>query len=233
MGGSALGKPLNNIQGLDHVFTDERLLAQALTHRSFGAPHYERLEFLGDGILNLIAADLLFKAHPHAPEGDLSRLRSRLVRDTTLAEIANDLGISDHVRLGLGEKKSGGFLRASILADVVEALIGAVYLDGGFLEAHRVVASLLDERLKNLPPAETLKDAKTRLQEWRQAQGLSLPSYRIIQEKGADHEKEFLVECALDEDQLATQARAASRRKAEQMAASAMLSQLGVKHDNA
>ena len=227
MAGIELGKPLNKIEGMDHVFKQERLLVQALTHRSFGAPHYERLEFLGDGILNLIAADLLFQAHPHASEGDLSRLRSRLVRDATLAEIATDLGLGQHVRLGLGEKKSGGFLRASILADVVEALIGAVYLDGGFAKAHHVVASLLDERLKSLPPADSLKDAKTRLQELRQSHGCSLPKYQIVEEKGADHEKEFLVECALDEDIQPTRARAASRRKAEQKAATQMLVQLG------
>ncbi len=230
MAGIELDKPLNRIEGIDYVFKHERLLTQALTHRSFGSPHYERLEFLGDGVLNLIAAEMLFKAHPHAPEGDLSRLRSRLVRDTTLAEIASDLDLGSHVRLGLGEKKSGGHLRTSIMADLVEALVGAVYLDGGFLEAHRVVAALLETRLKNLPPAAHLKDPKTRLQEVCQRHGQALPRYRIVEEKGADHAKEFLVECALNGQCSPTRARARSRREAEQMAAEQMLSQWSADH---
>lgn len=216
---------MNKIGGIDYVFNDEALLRQALTHRSHSAPHYERLEFLGDSMLNLVAADLLFKAHPHASEGDLSRLRSRLVRDITLAEIAQELELNKYLRLGVGEKKSGGFLRESIQADVVEALIGAIYLDGGFDAVYRAVSSLLMMRLKNLPPAETLKDAKTQLQEFLQAKGRPLPSYVVLDERGQDHAKEFLVSCQVEGEASST-ATAASRRKAEQKAAKQMLESL-------
>ena len=219
-------RPLNNIKGISYQFKNEQLLAQALTHRSVGTPHYERLEFLGDGLLNLVAADLLYHSHPSAPEGDLSRLRSRLVRDATLAEIATDLELGQHLRLGLGEKRSGGFLRESILADVVEALIGAIYIDGGFSEAYEVVRSLLIDRLESLPPADALKDAKTQLQEYRQGNGESLPEYLVIEESGADHAKEFLVACHVDGQWPNTQAKASNRRKAEQMAAEKMLNQI-------
>lgn len=219
-------RPLNSIKGIDYQFNNERLLSQALTHRSYGTPHYERLEFLGDGLLNLVVADLLYQCHPSATEGDLSRLRSRLVRDVTLAEIARDLKLSQYLHLGVGEKKSGGFLRESILADVVEAIIGAIYLDGGFAEAHRVVRALLMERLQALPPAETLKDAKTQLQEYRQAEGKTLPEYTVLGEMGADHAKEFLVSCHLSDEFKDTEARASNRRKAEQMAAQLMLNQI-------
>lgn len=216
---------MNKIDGIDYVFDNEALLRQALTHRSHSAPHYERLEFLGDSMLNLVAADLLFRAHPHASEGDLSRLRSRLVRDITLAEIAQELELNKHLRLGVGEKKSGGFLRESIQADVVEALIGAIYLDGGFEAVYRAISSLLQTRLENLPPAETLKDAKTQLQEFLQAKGQPLPTYTVLDERGQDHAKEFLVSCEVD-DQPPTTATASSRRKAEQQAAKQMLARL-------
>ncbi len=224
--GIALAKPLNRIDGIDHVFGNERLLHQALTHRSFGAPHYERLEFLGDSLLNLVAADLLWKAHPHATEGDLSRLRSRLVRDATLAEIAKELELSQSLKLGIGEKKSGGFCRESILADVVEALIGAVYLDAGFDRAYAVVSDLLATRLAKLPPADTLKDPKTKLQEHLQGQGVSLPEYQVLEEHGADHAKEFVVSCSVEGPWSPTKARASNRRKAEQIAADLMLKQI-------
>lgn len=216
---------MNKINGIDYVFENEALLRQALTHRSHSAPHYERLEFLGDSMLNLVAADLLFKAHPHASEGDLSRLRSRLVRDLTLAEIAQELELNKYLRLGVGEKKSGGFLRESIQADVVEALIGAIYLDGGFGAVYQAISSLLQTRLENLPPAETLKDAKTQLQEFLQGKGQSLPTYTVLDERGQDHAKEFLVSCEV-EDQQSTTATASSRRKAEQQAAKQMLARL-------
>ncbi len=224
--GTGSVKPLNKIDGIDHVFASEALLQQALTHRSHGAPHYERLEFLGDSLLNLVAADLLFQTHPHAAEGDLSRLRSRLVRDATLAEIAKDLGWGQFLKLGIGEKKSGGFLRESILADVVEALIGAVYLDAGFERAYGVVSELLATRLKTLPPADSLKDPKTKLQEHLQAKGAPLPDYQVLEEHGADHAKEFVVSCCIQGQWPSTKARASNRRKAEQMAASLMLEQI-------
>lgn len=224
--GIELVKPSNKIDGIDHAFRNERLFSQALTHRSFGAPHYERLEFLGDSLLNLVAADLLWKAHPHATEGDLSRLRSRLVRDATLAEIAKDLNLSDSLKLGIGEKKSGGFCRESILADVVEALIGAVYLDAGFDRAYAVVTDLLATRLAELPPADTLKDPKTKLQEYLQGRGISLPKYQVLEEHGADHAKEFVVSCDVEGAWPPTKARASNRRKAEQIAADLMLKQI-------
>ncbi len=211
-------RPVDQIPGLDYRFSDPALLQQALTHRSHGGAHYERLEFLGDSLLNLVVSDLLFHGRPHAPEGDLSRMRSRLVRDVTLAEIARELNLGRYLRLGQGELRSGGFLRESILADGVEALIGAIYLDGGFAVARRVVADLIGPRLSALPSAEQLKDPKTRLQELLQAHGLPLPKYTVLAESGADHAKCFLVQCAIDE-LLPVQASASSRRKAEQAAA--------------
>ncbi len=213
---------IDHLPGIDHRFGDPELLERALTHRSHGGGHYERLEFLGDSLLNLVASELLYRRRPHAPEGDLSRLRSRLVRDVTLAEIALDLDLSRHLRLGQGELRSGGFLRESILADVVEALIGAVYLDGGFAAARRVVTDLIGDRLDELPDAEQLKDPKTRLQELLQAHGLDLPTYTVLAESGADHAKRFLVECAIGDRLPAVQAEAGSRRKAEQGAARIM-----------
>ena len=221
----------DSIPGIDYRFDNTALLQQALTHRSHGPGHYERLEFLGDGLLNLIAAEMLFEARPHAAEGDLSRLRSRLVRDVTLAEIATELGFGEYLRLGVGEIKSGGFLRESILADVVEALIGAIYLDGGFEPARRVVRGLLEARLAQLPDGERLKDPKTRLQEWLQGRGHELPEYAVISESGADHAKVFEVECRVGSLVPAVRARAASRRKAEQAAARIMHGQLEAQNE--
>ncbi|MEE4638705.1 MAG: ribonuclease III [Wenzhouxiangella sp.] len=210
---------IDQLPGIAYRFRDPALLTQALTHRSFGPGHYERLEFLGDSLLNLVAADLLYHRRTHANEGDLSRLRSRLVRDATLAELARELDLSRYLRLGQGELRSGGFLRESILADVVEALIGAVYLDGGFEPARRVVSDLIGQRLAELPDAEQLKDPKTRLQELLQARGQPLPVYAVLAESGADHAKRFLVQCSVDPLIAPVTAEAASRRKAEQAAA--------------
>lgn len=212
----------DRIPGIDYRFRDPDLLEQALTHRSHGGRHYERLEFLGDSLLSLTVSDLLYQAHPGAAEGELSRMRSRLVRDATLAEIARELELSRYLRLGHGELRSGGFLRESILADVVEALIGAVYLDGGFEPAHRMVAQLIGRRLAELPDAEQLKDPKTRLQELLQAHGLDLPEYTVLAETGADHVKRFLVRCDVGELLAPIEAEAGSRRKAEQGAARKM-----------
>ncbi|TVS13769.1 MAG: ribonuclease III [Wenzhouxiangella sp.] len=213
---------MDHLPGIDHRFRDPDLLARALTHRSHGGGHYERLEFLGDSLLNLVASELLYRRRPLAPEGDLSRLRSRLVRDVTLAEIALDLDLGRYLRLGQGELRSGGFLRESILADVVESLIGAVYLDGGFAAAHRVVTDLIGDRLDDLPDAEQLKDPKTRLQELLQGQGFALPTYTVLAESGADHAKRFVVECAIGDVLPPVRAEAGSRRKAEQGAARIM-----------
>ena len=210
------------LAGIDYRFRDPRLLKRALTHRSCGPGHYERLEFLGDSLLNLVIAEQLYIMRPHAPEGDLSRLRSRLVRDVTLADVARELNLGDHLHLGAGELKSGGFLRGSILADVFEAIVGAIFIDGGFDEARRVVCEIFAERLVSLPDADTLKDPKTRLQELLQAHGHELPEYEVIEESGADHAKQFIVECRAGAVTAPVTAEAGSRRKAEQAAAHIM-----------
>lgn len=215
----------DRIPGIDYRFRDARLLEQALTHRSFGPRHYERLEFLGDSLLSMVIAEQLFQQRPHAAEGDLSRLRSRLVRDVTLARLATELNLGEYLRLGAGELKSGGFLRESILADVFEAIIGAIYLDGGFIEARRVIRELFADRLADLPDADSLKDPKTRLQELLQGRGHELPEYTVISESGADHAKRFEVECRAGGLAEPVRAEAGSRRKAEQAAAKLM-------HDN-
>ncbi len=213
---------IDRIPGIDYRFDDASLLEQACTHRSFGPGHYERLEFLGDSLLSMVIAEQLFRDRPHAAEGDLSRLRSRLVRDVTLARLAGELNLGDHLRLGAGELKSGGFLRESILADVFEAIIGAIYLDGGFAEARRVICELFAGRLADLPDADSLKDPKTRLQELLQGRGYKLPEYRVISESGADHAKKFEVECRAGSLLDPVRAEAGSRRKAEQAAARLM-----------
>lgn len=216
----------DRIPGIDYRFGDASLLEQALTHRSFGPRHYERLEFLGDSLLSMVVAEQLFSERPHAAEGDLSRLRSRLVRDVTLARMAAELNLGDYLRLGAGELKSGGFLRESILADVVEAIIGAIYIDGGFDEARRVIRELFADRLAALPDADSLKDPKTRLQELLQGRGYELPDYSVISESGADHAKRFEVECRAGSLVAPVRAEAGSRRKAEQAAARLMLDTL-------
>lgn len=212
----------DRIPGIDYRFGDPALLQRALTHRSRGCGHYERLEFLGDSLLNFIIAEQLFHLRPNAPEGDLSRLRSRLVRDVTLARVARELGLGEHLRLGAGELKSGGFLRESILADVFEALVAAIYIDGGFEDARRVVTAIFAERLSQLPDADSLKDPKTRLQELLQGHGHELPEYAVIAESGADHAKRFEVECRAGGLVDPVRAEAGSRRKAEQAAAREM-----------
>jgi ribonuclease-3 len=217
---------LDRIPGIEYRFDDVNLLRQALTHRSFGPRHYERLEFLGDSLLSMVIAERLFHDRPHAAEGDLSRLRSRLVRDVTLARLAVELALGEYVRLGAGELKSGGFLRESILADVVEALIGAIYLDGGFDAARRVIHELFAARLADLPDADSLKDPKTRLQELLQGRGHELPEYSVISESGADHAKRFEVECRAGSLSDPVRAEAGSRRKAEQAAARLMYENL-------
>ncbi len=215
-------KASSSIPGIDYVFSDPELLTRALTHRSHGPGHYERLEFLGDSLLSFVIAERLFQNRPHASEGDMSRLRSRLVRDATLAEVATELDLGDYLRLGQGEMKSGGFMRESILADVLEAIIGAVYLDGGFEPAREVIGQLFGDRERGLPEAEKLKDPKTRLQELLQGRGQELPEYRVVAESGADHAKQFEVACRAGDLAPEVTARAASRRKAEQAAARIM-----------
>lgn len=213
-------------QRLGHRFTDTGLLVHALTHSSHSKTHNERLEFLGDSLLGASISLLLFHSHADADEGALSRLRTRLVRGETLAEIARELALGDCLRLGPGERKSGGRLRASILADALEALLAAVYLDSGINAVQAVVERLFQARIDQLPDAESLKDPKTRLQELLQARGLELPQYELLDQSGPDHDRRFTISCRLSAQNQSWQAEAASRRKAEQKAATAALREL-------
>ncbi len=204
---------------LGHRFARPELLGQALTHRSHGSPHNERLEFLGDSVLNCIVATLLFERFAHLREGDLSRQRASLVKQDTLADLAQSLRLGDLLRLGEGELKSGGFRRPSILADGLEAVIGAVYLDGGFADARRVVESLYQPLLAQLDPRASAKDAKTELQERLQARKLPLPQYVLVSTRGEAHAQEFEVECAIPSLDIRASGSGSSRRNAEQAAA--------------
>lgn len=214
----------NALPGIDHEFNETGLLTRALTHRSHSDHHNERLEFLGDAVLNVVIAAELFERRPDDDEGSLSRLRSRVVRGETLARVARRLKLGDHLRMGEGELKSGGFLRDSVLADTLEAVLGAVYLDAGFDAAAQVIREVFDPVITALPDAESLKDPKTRLQEWLQAQGRPLPVYELVNEEGAEHAKRFNVVCRLEDSGFEAEATGTSRRKAEQAAADAVLS---------
>ncbi len=202
-----------------HTFVDSRLCRQALTHRSAGGEHNERLEFLGDSVLNCSVARMLYDAHPDADEGALSRLRATLVSGETLGRIAGELDFGDYLRLGPGELKSGGFRRASILADALEAMVGAIFLDSGFDAAFSAVRQIIGARLSGLPEAESLKDAKTRLQEVLQARGLALPIYTLRATTGEPHAQSFAVTCEVPAFGLTASGEGVSRRRAEQMAA--------------
>ena len=206
-----------------YTFSKPELCLAALTHRSVGGAHNERLEFLGDSILNCSVARLLYDAHPQADEGALSRLRATLVSGDTLAQIAAELGVGEHLRLGPGELKSGGFRRASTLADALEAILGAIFLDAGFDVAAAVVKRIIGARMSDLPEAETLKDAKTRLQESLQARGLALPVYRLTAVAGEPHAQSFSVTCEVPSFGLVAVGEAGSRRRAEQLAARKLL----------
>ena len=194
-----------------------------MTHRSAGADHNERLEFLGDSILNCSVARMLYDAHPSADEGALSRLRATLVSGETLAQVAGDLGLGEHLRLGPGELKSGGFRRASILADALEAILGAIFLDSGFDAAAAAVARIIGPRMALLPSADALKDPKTRLQELLQARGLALPIYTLTTVSGDPHAQSFSVNCEIPAFGLNAAAEGPSRRRAEQSAAARLL----------
>lgn len=204
---------------LDYRFSNAALLQQALTHRSHGVPHNERLEFLGDGLLNFVVARLLFQHFTTLPEGDLSRLRAGLVNQQALSEVAISLDLGTHLRMGEGELKSGGFRRPSILADAFEALIGALFLDGGFAAAEKVLGTLFAPLLANIDPGAAEKDPKTRLQEYLQGRKLSLPQYSILSIAGEAHDQLFRVECAIAQLSIRAQGEGASRRAAEQEAA--------------
>ena len=211
---------------LGHDFADRALLAEALSHRSAGGRSYERLEFLGDGLLNFAVAAELYRRRPDDDEGSLSRLRASLVRESSLAAVARELGLGEHLRLGGGELASGGFERDSILADAVESIVGAVFLDAGFDAARALVLRLLGERLENLPTGESLKDPKTRLQEHLQARSLERPVYEVVETSGQAHAMRFTVRCTLPSHQVSIRATSTSRRKAEQRAASDVLANL-------
>ena len=211
---------------LGYRFHDEALLLQALTHRSSGTPNNERLEFLGDAILGLEISVYLYDRHPYADEGQLSRMRAQLVKRDTLASIAKELEFGDHLSLGTGELRSGGQTRDSILADSVEALIAAVYLDGKLDEARALIHRLFGERMATVDPATQRKDPKTRLQEYLQGQGRDLPQYTVTEITGVAHDQTFLVSCTLNNPQRVAEGRGGSRRKAEQAAANVMLTQI-------
>lgn len=217
-------KSLSELQDrLQHIFKDESLLVRALTHRSFSATHYERLEFLGDSVLGLAISDLIYERLENVSEGDLSRVRANLVKQDTLHKIALEMGLPDLIRLGEGELRSGGQKRASILADALEAIIGAVYLDAGFLAARTLVHRLFAAIDIN-PAMEAIgKDPKTELQEWLQARKYRLPLYRVVGTVGAAHKQTFDVECEISELHLVERGIGSSRRAGEQAAAAAML----------
>jgi len=211
---------------LGHRFADRSRIQMALTHRSFCAAHNERLEFLGDSVLNCVMAAILFERFPKAPEGDLSRLRAHLVKQDALHQVAQTLRLGDYLRLGEGELQSGGRTRPSILADALEAVLGAIYLDAGFERAAAVIRALFAAQLETLAPGQSMKDAKTRLQEWVQARRHPLPDYRLLETRGAAHDQIFRVACRLERQNLTTEGEGASRRLAEQDAAAQALKTL-------
>jgi ribonuclease-3 len=213
---------------LGYDFHSEPLLEQALTHRSVGTVNNERLEYLGDGALNFIIASELYHLKSTFNEGELSRMRANLVRKETLAEIAAELELGPQLNLGSGELKSGGYERDSILGDTVEAILGAVYLDGGFDQCKRVVQRLYARRLSDLPDVNQLKDSKTRLQEYLQGRQFELPEYKVVEKSGKAHEQQFLVQCVVVELDISLCAKALGRRRAEQAVAQKVLEKLGV-----
>jgi ribonuclease-3 len=210
---------------LGYSFSDSGLLRQALTHRSAPGDSNERLEFLGDAVLDIVISEALFHTLPDAPEGDLSRLRASLVRDTSLADIAAELRIGEHLILGGGERKAGGHRRQSILADALEALFGAVYLDSDFETAAELIHRIFGDKLGDLPRADDLRDPKTRLQEWLQARGAAPPDYELVNVTGKAHQQQFEVRCLVP-DQEPASGEGRSRRSAEQRSARRMLARL-------
>lgn len=212
-------KPERLQAALGHSFGRPELLRQALTHRSFGSPHNERLEFLGDSVLNCVVAGALYKSFDALKEGELSRLRASLVRQETLADIARGLALGDFLQLGEGELKSGGASRPSILADALEAIFGAIYVDAGFDAARNAVERLYAPSMARINPEDTGKDPKTALQEILQGRHLSLPRYALLAARGEAHAQEFDIECVIPELDIRTTGSGPSRRIAEQQAA--------------
>lgn len=207
------------LKKLEYSFNNIELLDEALTHRSFAPKNNERLEFLGDGVLNFVIAHELFKSYPDVQEGDLSRLRANLVNKESLAEIADQLNLGDVIKLGSGELKSGGFRRPSILADAVESILGAVYSDSGFDAARDLIVRLYEYRLAVPTDLQSLKDPKTQLQELLQSRKYSLPVYDVLDITGKAHAQVFHVNCAIEKLEIEVKGEGKSRRKAEQVAA--------------
>ncbi len=218
-------------RALDYRFNDADLLRQALTHKSHGAHNNERLEFLGDAVLGYVVADLLHRRRPELPENDMTVVRAALVRKDALASVARRLGLGQFLRLGSGEHRSGGFDRSSILADALEAVIGAVHLDGGIDKAAALVESWLAEPIATLDP-DQLKDAKTRLQELLQGCGRPLPEYSVVELTGKDHARQFVVQCELTDTQATFRAEGKSRRSGEKAAAALALTSLAAEDAN-
>ncbi len=228
-----MNNPLASLQRkLGYQFKDSSLLTLALTHRSFSGRNNERLEFLGDAVLNFVAGEALFQHFDQAREGQLSRLRARLVKGETLAVLARAMDLGDYLRLGSGELKSGGFRRESILADATEAIIGAIYLDSGMEAAREQVLAWLEHEFAGLTLVDTNKDAKTRLQEFLQSRGCELPGYEVVDIQGEPHCRTFHVECQVSLLDHKTSGQGGSRRIAEQVAAAAALVALGVENGN-
>lgn len=204
---------------IKYTFSNRSLLNQALTHRSFGTPNNERLEFLGDAVLNLVVGRYLFEQHPDLPEGELTRVRSVLVDQDGLTHISRDIDLGIYLKLGAGEEKTGGSKRPSILSDAVEALFGAVYLDSGFEAVEQVIRTLYSSYIENTDPRELSKDPKTKLQEFLQGMRVALPDYRVIEILGEAHDQEFVVECRVPLFDVAARGNGRTRRSAEQEAA--------------
>ena len=213
-------------QALGHDFADPTLLGRALTHRSAAGDHNERLEFLGDAVIELVITEWLFRAQPTRSEGELTRLRARIVRKESLAGLARDLGLGEALCLGSGELKSGGRHRDSILADAFEALMGALYLDAGLEVCRRCLLARVEPGFGDMAGATAGKDPKTRLQEWLQGRGLALPRYEVVATEGAEHAQRFHVECSADAISAVARGAGTNRRRAEQAAAQALLQRL-------
>lgn len=213
-------------KNLGYDFHQPALLRQALTHRSHSVPNNERLEFLGDSVLNFVVALRLYDSFPKLSEGELSRLRANLVNQASLFEVADKLHIGDFIAFGEGELKSGGFRRPSILADALEAVFGAVFLDGGFGAAENLVGNLFADKIAALDPKAVAKDAKTQLQEWLQGRKIALPAYNVSNIRGEAHDQTFCVECSVASMHVKASGEGASRRAAEQAAAAKVFEQI-------
>lgn len=211
---------------INYQFKNNALLDLALSHRSLGKDNNERLEFLGDSLVNLIIAQALFSKEEHATEGDLSRMRASLVKGDTLAEVAREFALGDYLKLGPGEVKSGGYKRSSILAGALESLIGAIYLDSNFETCQQVVLAWFKDRLQHTEAAQIVKDPKTELQEYLQAIKIAVPEYKLVNTVGAAHKQVFRIECFIKQLGKSVIAEGLSRRKAEQSAAQAMMKEL-------